>query len=87
MILFNFWKQKFVEDGTVTLAIDRNGCSLLIFEEKWTNDAIVPISAPRSYSLWVHPLLNDDVWIFLAPNAIILLTDLIDLLPKQSKMY
>ena len=34
VILFNFWKQKFVEHDTVTLAIDRNGGSLLIFEEK-----------------------------------------------------
>ena len=30
VILFNFWKQKFVEHGTVTLAIDRNGGSMLI---------------------------------------------------------
>ena len=60
VILFNFWKQKFVEHGTVTLAIDRNGGSLLIFEEKWPNYATVPKSAPNSYSLWVHRLLNDD---------------------------
>ena len=33
-IYFNFWKQKFVEYSTVTFAIDRNGGSLLIFEEK-----------------------------------------------------
>ena len=61
VILSNFWKQKFGEHGTVTLAIGRN-------------------------SLWVHWLLNDDVWIFWAPNATILLIDFIDLLPKQSKM-
>ena len=30
VILFNFWKQKFVEHRTITLAIDRNGSSLLI---------------------------------------------------------
>ena len=64
VILFNFWKQKFVEHGTVTLAIDRNGASLLIFEEKWPNDVTVPKFAPNSHSLWVHRLLNDDVWIF-----------------------
>ena len=46
VILFNFWKQKFVEHGTVTLAIDCNGSSLLIFEEKWSNDATVPKSTP-----------------------------------------
>ena len=39
IILFNFWNQKHVKHGTVTLAIDRNGGSLPIFEEKWPNDA------------------------------------------------
>ena len=47
VILINFWKQKFLEHGTITLAIDRNGGSLLIFEEKWPNDATVPKSAPN----------------------------------------
>ena len=84
VILFNFWKEKF---GTVTLFIDRNGSSLLIFEEKWPNDATVPKSTPNSNPLWVHRLLNVDVWILWAQNATILLIDLIDLLPKQSKMY
>ena len=87
VILFNFWKQKFVEHSTAMVAIDRNGGSLLIFEEKWPNDATVPKPAPNSHSLCVDRLLNDDVWIFWAPNATILLIDLIDLLPKQSKMY
>ena len=64
VILFNFWKQKFVEHVTVTLAIDRNDGSLLIFEEKYPNDATVPKSASNSHSLWVHWLLSDDVWIF-----------------------
>ena len=68
------------------LAIDRNGISLLIFEEKWPNDATVPKSGPNSHSLWVHLFLNDEVWIFRAPNATILLTYRIDVLPKQSKM-
>ena len=61
VILFNFWKQKFIEHGTVTLAIHRNGGALLIFEEKWPNDATIPKSAPNSHSLWVHRLLNDAV--------------------------
>ena len=87
VILFNFWKQKFVEHGTVTLAIGPNGGSLLVFAEKWPNDATVPKSAPNSHSLWVHRLLNDEVWNFWASNATILLIDLIDPLPKQSKMY
>ena len=47
VILFNFWKQKFVEHGTVTLAIDPNGGSLLIFEKKWPNYATVPIQIPN----------------------------------------
>ena len=64
VILFNFWEQRFVEYGTITLAINRNGGSLLIFEEKWSNDATVTKSAPNSHSLWVHRLLNDNDWIF-----------------------
>ena len=87
VILFNFSKQNFVEHGTITLAIDRNGSSLFTFEEKWPNDATVPKSAPNSHSLCVHRLLNDDDGIFWAPNATILLINLIDLLSKQSKMY
>ena len=64
VILFNFWKQKFTKHGTVTLAIDRNGGTLLIIEENCPNDANVPKSAPNSHSLWVHRVLNDDVCIF-----------------------
>ena len=76
VILFNFWKQKFDEHGTVTLVIGRNGGSLLIFEGNWPNDVTVLKSASNSHSLWVHRLLNDDVWIFWAPNATILLIDI-----------
>ena len=49
VILFNFWKQKFVEHGTVTLAIDRNSGSLIIFKEKWPNNANVPKFAPNIF--------------------------------------
>ena len=49
IILFNFWKQKFVEHGTVTLAIDPNSDFFLIFEEKWPYDVTVPKSAPNSH--------------------------------------
>ena len=87
VILFNFWKPKFVKYWTVMLAIDRNGISLLIFEEKWPNNATVPKSAPNSHSLWAHQFLSDEVWIFRASNATILLIYRIELLPKQSKMY
>ena len=64
VMLFNFWRKKFVEHVIVTLAIDRNDGSLLIFEEKWLNDATVRKSAPNSHSLRVQRLLNDDVSIF-----------------------
>ena len=70
----------------VTLAIDRNGGSLLIFKEKWPNDATVPKCAPNSHSKWVYRLLNEEVWIFWGPNATILLIFLIELLLKQSQM-
>ena len=73
VILFNFWKHKFVQHCNVTLAIDRDGGSLLIFEKKLPHDATVPKPAPNSHSLWVHRLLNDNVLIFWAPNATILL--------------
>ena len=56
VIIFNFWNKKFVEHGTLTLAIDRNARSLVIFEEKWPNDATIPKSAPNSHSLWGHRL-------------------------------
>ena len=64
VIFFNFRKQKFVEHGTVTLAIDRDGGSLLIFDEKCLDDATVSKSAPSSHSSCVHRLLNDEVCIF-----------------------
>ena len=34
ILLFNFCEQKFVQHGSITIAIDCNGLSLLIFEEK-----------------------------------------------------
>ena len=36
--------------GPITIAIDCNGLSLLIFEEKWLNYAYGPKSAPNSDS-------------------------------------
>ena len=35
ILLFNFCEQKFVQLGSITIAIDCNGISLLIFDEKW----------------------------------------------------
>ena len=37
ILLFNFYEQKFIQHGPITIAIDCNGLSLLIFEEKWPN--------------------------------------------------
>ena len=36
ILLFNFCVQKFVQHGPITIAIDYNGLSLLIFEKKKT---------------------------------------------------
>ena len=80
-----------VESGPVFLKLNFVHVILFNFwekkfvsEEKGPNDTTVLKSAPNSHSLWTHRLLNDDFWISWAPNAIILL---IDLLPTQSKMY
>ena len=47
-LLFNFCAQKFVQHGPITIAIDCNGLSLLIFEEKWPNYASGTKFAPNS---------------------------------------
>ena len=49
---FNICEQKFVQHGPLTIAIDCNGLSLLIFEEKWLNYDSGPKSAPNSDSFW-----------------------------------
>ena len=54
ILLFNFCEQKFVQHGPITIAIDRNGLSLLIFEEKLPNYDSGPKSAPYSDSFWVR---------------------------------
>ena len=50
-LLCNFCEQKFVQHGPITFAIDCNGLSLLIIEEKWTNYASGQKCAPNSDSL------------------------------------
>ena len=67
ILLFNFCEQKFFQHGPITVAIDCNGLSLLIFEEK------LPKSEPNSDAFWVRRLFNVCVWDFYAPNATILL--------------
>ena len=72
----------FVQLGSITIAIDCNGLSWLIFEEKWPNYASGPKSAPSSDSFWVCRLFNVCVRVFCARNATILLVDL----PAKIKM-
>ena len=73
ILLFNLCEQKFVQHGPMTIAIDCNGLSSLIFEEKWPNYASAPKSASNNDSFWVRRLFNVCVWFFCAPNAKILL--------------
>ena len=70
ILLFNFCEQKFVQHGPITIAIDWNGLSLMIFEEKWPNYASGPKSAPNTDSFCVHRFFNVCVRFFCAPNAI-----------------
>ena len=49
---FNFYEQKLVQHGPITIAIDCIGLSLLIFEEIWPNYAFGPKSVPNSDSFW-----------------------------------
>ena len=50
ILLFNFCEQKFVQHGPITVVIDCNDLSLLIFKENWRNYASGLKSAPNSYS-------------------------------------
>ena len=80
ILLFNFSEQTFVQHGPITIAIDCNGLSFLIFEEKWP--IYGPGSIPNSDSFWVRRLFNVCVLVFCAPNATILL----DYIPAKIKM-
>ena len=73
IIVFNFCEQKFVQHGLITIAIDCDGLSLLILEEKWLKYGSGPKSALNCDSFWVHRIFNVCVWVFCAPNATILL--------------
>ena len=52
ILLFNFCEQKLVQYGPITIAIDFNGLSFFIFQEKWPNYASGPTSASNSDSFW-----------------------------------
>ena len=73
ILLLNFCEQKFLQHGPITIAIDCNALSLLIFVEKCLNYASGPKSAANSDSVWVRQLFNVCVRVFCAPNATILL--------------
>ena len=73
ILLFNFCEQKFVQHDLITIVIDCNGFSLLIFTEKWPNYASGAKFAPNSDSFCVRRLFNVCLLIFCAPNATILL--------------
>ena len=57
---------KFVQHRPITIAINCNCLSLLIFEEKLPNYASGPKFAPNSYSFWVRWLFNVCVRVFCA---------------------
>ena len=69
----NFCEQKFAQHGPITIAIDCNGLSLIIFEEIWPNYASESKFAPNSNWFWMRQLFNVCVRVFCAPNATILL--------------
>ena len=71
ILLFNFCEQKFVQHGPITIAIDCNDLSLLIFEEKCPSYASGPKPAPNSDSFWVFRLFNVCVRVFCSPNVTI----------------
>ena len=72
ILLFKFCKQIFIQHGPITIAIDCNCLSLLIFEEKWSNYDSGPKYTSNINSFWV----------FCGPNATILLV----YIPAKIKM-
>ena len=83
ILIFNFCEQKFVQHGSITIAIDCNGLSLLIFEEKLPNYASGPKSTQNSDSFWVRWFFNVCVRVFCASNVTILF---VYILAKIKKM-
>ena len=69
ILLFNFCEQKFVQHGPITIAIDGNGLSVLIFQEKCPNYASGPKFVPNSDSFWVRRLFNVWLRVFCAPKC------------------
>ena len=65
ILLFNFCEQKFVQNGPITIAIDYNSLSLLIFEDimaqlcLWTKirtkQCLVLSASPFQFCLFIYP--------------------------------
>ena len=83
ILLFNFCEQKFVQYGPIMIAIDYNGHSLLIVQEKWFNYAFGPKSRPNSELVWVRRLFNVCVLVFCAQNVCSPSENMILFLPKS----
>ena len=64
ILLLKFCEQKFFQHCPITIAIDFNCLSWLIFEENWPNYVSGPKSAPNSDSFWVRRLFNACVRVF-----------------------
>ena len=68
ILLFNFCGQKFIHQGPITIAIDCNCLSLLIFKEKLPNYTSGPKSASNNDSFWMRRPFKVCVRVFCAPN-------------------
>ena len=59
ILSFNFCKQKFVQHGPITFAIDCNGLTLRIFKEKWTKirtkQCGFSVPQMRQFCLFTYP--------------------------------
>ena len=78
----NILLSNFVQHGPITIAIDCNCHSLLIFEEKLPNYASGPKSVPKSDSFWLCWHFNLCVRVFCATNVTIWLV----YIPTRIKM-
>ena len=70
-LVFNFCQQEFVQQGPIMIAIDCNGLSFLIFEEKWPNYVFETKPALNSDSFGMRLLFNVCVRVFCATNSTI----------------
>ena len=70
IFLFNFFVNKnSFKYSPITLAINCNGHSLLICEEKWLNYGSGSEYVLNTDSFWVCRLFNVCVWVFCAPKS------------------